>query len=525
MEDLRVRVSVRELEREYNAGNRQPLEDLLRAWRGIKALPPEDPNSFFVLGGFHGEPFEYRDTEDLYWGGYCNHGNVLFPTWHRVYVHKLENALRTIVPTVTMPFWDETSEQSLELGVPSILTDETVKLDGETIPNPLRSFVLPLAMSDNVNQPAQGNVPNLYAKPAGYETERYPRSGLVGTPAARAATEAHNQDYTDPLQNTVLLNDNVTAWLRGYNPTDKDPNPGGNGIYAMYLNCLRAPNYTVFSNSTSAAEWSRDDKHAPQKALEDPHNDIHMSIGGLDTLHVRGLGKKSGEESGQVSGSNGDMGENNTAALDPIFFFHHCNVDRMFWLWQKQTGHTDGIEIIADYPGANSNASQGPTPGYAPDTPLAVDSPLYPFNKDDGSTYVSTDCLNIESQMGYTYGPGSFDDGPGPAAVAPGRSMKKLTVSALDRSLFQGSFVLTAFARVPDADGTKTDYYLGHHSVLSRGNVINCANCLTHLEVVAHFSLDALPADAVDSAEFRVDVRHRGDDLPADMKLKLQVQD
>lgn len=30
-------------------------------------------------------------------------------------------------------------------------------------------------------------------------------------------------------------------------------------------------------------------------------------------------------------GSHGDMGENETAAFDPIFFFHHCNIDRMFW--------------------------------------------------------------------------------------------------------------------------------------------------------------------------------------------------
>ena len=387
MDELRVRVSVRELEREYAAGNKKPLEDLLRAWKGIKELPPDDPNSFFVLGGFHGEPFDYRDTEELYWGGYCNHGNVLFPTWHRVYVYKLENALRTIVPTVTLPFWDQTNEDSLELGVPSILTDETVTLDGETIANPLRSFVLPEAMSDDVNQPEAGNVTNLYAKPAGYETERYPRSGLVGTPEARGASEAHNQNYADHARNTELLNENVTAWLRRYNPTDKNPNPSGDGIFAMYRNCLTAPNYTVFSNTISASAWSKE-HNVVQKALEDPHNDIHLSIGGLDKLHVPGFIKGEQAESGQIAGSNGDMGENNTAALDPIFFFHHCNVDRMFWLWQQQNGHTDEIEIIAGDPGANSNASQGPTPGYDWDTPLTVESPLYPFKKDDGSTYI-----------------------------------------------------------------------------------------------------------------------------------------
>lgn len=33
----------------------------------------------------------------------------------------------------------------------------------------------------------------------------------------------------------------------------------------------------------------------------------------------------------QITGSRGDMGENERASVDPIFFFHHCNIDRMIW--------------------------------------------------------------------------------------------------------------------------------------------------------------------------------------------------
>lgn len=53
----RVRYSVRELQYAYENGNPEPLEKLMTAWAGIKALPPDDPNSFFVIGGYHGEPF------------------------------------------------------------------------------------------------------------------------------------------------------------------------------------------------------------------------------------------------------------------------------------------------------------------------------------------------------------------------------------------------------------------------------------------------------------------------------------
>lgn len=35
-------------------------------------------------------------TDRAYWGGYCHHGNVLFPVWHRAYCFAIEDALRSI---------------------------------------------------------------------------------------------------------------------------------------------------------------------------------------------------------------------------------------------------------------------------------------------------------------------------------------------------------------------------------------------------------------------------------------------
>jgi len=46
-----------------------------------------------------------------------------------------------------------------------------------------------------------------------------------------------------------------------------------------------------------------------------PHNDIHVQIGGL-------------------------MGDPDTAALDPIFWLHHANIDRLWWVWDDAT-HAD----------------------------------------------------------------------------------------------------------------------------------------------------------------------------------------
>ena len=149
----RVRRSITDIQADYDAGNTAELENLMRAWKGIKDLPPDDPDSFFMLGGFHGEPFRGPGAwANVWWGGYCQHGTVLFPTWHRAYLYKLENALRSIpgCASVTLPFWDECCEWSQENGIPGALTWEKFELDGVLIDNPLRSFVLPVAIVDQV---------------------------------------------------------------------------------------------------------------------------------------------------------------------------------------------------------------------------------------------------------------------------------------------------------------------------------------------------------------------------------------
>jgi tyrosinase len=498
-----VRRSLHELQAEYKQGVKKPLEDLVRAWKGIQALAPDDPRSFFRLGGFHGEPFRgagWGFGNNAFWGGYCNHGNVLFPTWHRVYLLKVEEALRSIdgCADVTLPYWDETDEASLAHGVPWALTRPTFELDGEVIPNPLRSFKFPSPVVDNVSTDN-----GLYTKPAGYETVRYPYSGLVGTPDAARLSKEHNARW-DYDQAVELLKHNVVNWLTlktlkihsdGTNPSMPIPA----AVYQQYVDCLRAPNYTVFSNTTSVQQWNELHDGEPAVALEAPHNAIHLAVGGYDVTGVPG---QNGDFS-PIVGANGDMGENDTAGLDPIFYFHHAHIDRLFWLWQKNSGQTDSLEIIAGYPGTNSSDNQGSTPGIPPNTWLDLDTPLNPFMiTEEGATraFTSRDCINIERQLGYTYSPGSLEQ---PSLLEPvgGLSRRVLHVSGVNRAPIKGSFVVAAYATI---DGAK--YLLGLNPVLSRWAVAGCANCQTHLEVKSAFSLRHLSEDTVAAATFEVDV-------------------
>jgi tyrosinase len=494
---LRIRRSLLDIQADYDAGNTAELDNLMRAWHGIKKLPPTDPNSFFVIGGYHGEPFRGAGWGSAaYWGGYCNHGNVLFPTWHRAYLLRVEDALRSIAgcADVTLPFWDETSPDSLQNGIPWALTRKEYPLDGVIIPNPLRSFVFNSPISDHISMDDPG-----YGKPLNYETVRYPLSGLMGT-GDLAKTLAHNAQYPNYDQNVQILNQNVIAWLTSQIVVNGTVIP--TNVAKKYRDCLDAPNYTLFSNTSSAAEWNDLQPTSATKVvpIESPHNSIHLAVGGCE---VPGYNRS------PIDGANGDMGENDTAGLDPIFFFHHCFVDHVFWTWQKRNGHVDRLDIIDGYPGTNSVDGQNPTPGVAPNSWLTMESPLTPFtNPATGRWYTSMECANIETQLGYTYGPGSLDQFAARAAMlaaAPAHAAGPMVhVSGLSRSKMRGSFMVSAFANV---DGKR--YHLGTEAVLSRWHVEGCANCQTHLRVRAAFRLHGL-AVAPDAIEVEVKTR---DDL------------
>jgi hypothetical protein len=102
-------------------------------------------------------------------GGYCQHGNILFPVWHRAYMLAFEDALRTVKPNVTLPFLDETCETARTQGLPWVLTRRKFTFKhGEEIDNPLFSYKLPVAIVDKT----VGAGPS-HSKPVGYETRRY----------------------------------------------------------------------------------------------------------------------------------------------------------------------------------------------------------------------------------------------------------------------------------------------------------------------------------------------------------------
>jgi tyrosinase len=405
----------------------------------------------------------------------------LFPTWHRAYLYKLEKALQSIpgCENVMLPFRDECSGESQDNGIPWALTAEKFELDGVLIDNPLRSFVLPMAIVDQVSQGKDDpNSPN-YSKPKGYETVRYPLSGLVGTPADQQTTKDHNAGFPNYAANVKTLDANIMAWLTLPIPILKDGTTKTGGlVVSKFQDCLDAPNYTLFSNKTSQDAWNAANPSGNVTSLEIPHNFIHLAIGGFDIPVYN---------ASPISGANGDMGENDTAALDPIFYFHHCFIDYAFWIWQRRHGATKSFTIDMQDPGASYANSQPPA-GANPGDQLSMNIPLLPFSQENGTMFTSNDCVDIEEQLGYTYGPGSLDSfvvsTEMPERFTPIEPTKQIRVSGIDRSKISGSFVIAAYAQV---DGMLQ--LVGADAVLSRWNLTGCANCQARLRASSHFQV------------------------------------
>jgi tyrosinase len=383
-------------------------------------------------------------------------------------------------------------------------------LDGLTIQNPLKSFVFNRSIKDFIS----GDNPN-YSKPLGYETVRYPLSGLVGNDAEKTATKAHNAKYPNYARNVDLLNRNVVRWLTTQSIIIDPKNPINANVHQKYLDCLNAPNYMLFSNTSSADQWNVD-HNTKIVPLESPHNNIHLAVGGFDVPKQT--------DYSPIAGANGDMGENDTAGLDPIFYFHHCFVDYVFWRWQKKHGKTNSIDIaLPQYPGTNTVDNQGPTPGMPPNTWLTLDSPLAPFTRGDGRVYTSLDAVDIEKQLGYTFGPGSLDPISQPlvplAKMSTIEPTKAIHVSGLDRSRIRGSFLIAGYATV---NGEKI--YLGSEAILSRWNVRGCVNCQAHLETRAAISLHGLADTALANATYGVEVHTHDGILGAGLPLDAHGQ-
>ena len=120
-------------------------------------------------------------------------------------------------------------------------------------------------------------------------------------------------------------------------------------------------------------------------SLEGLHNTIHNTAGGPN---INGI-------------PAGHMSVLSTAAFDPIFWLHHCNVDRLFALWQTIYPNSYGSSQIA--PATTWTIPKGSTQNAA--------SPLTPFHRNSAGSFWTTNSVREWTVFKYTYPEFADSDG------------------------------------------------------------------------------------------------------------------
>lgn len=219
------------IRKNINCLSSNELHDLREAFAALYRLPESHPNSYARIAGLHGSPAP----------SYCVHSNTGFLTWHRAYLLRLEDALRTIRCGVTLPYWDWSSGNTT--GLPAAFKNPTYQnRSGNTVDNPLY---------------------------------RGPKVASIGGGFTSRRADIDTTTFGD-LATQIQSALNGSSW---------------NSFIAQ---------------------------------LNSAHGAVHGRIGG-------------------------DMGSVPTAGFDPIFYFHHCNVDRLGAIWQaKNPAQIPNAELNMD---------------------------------------------------------------------------------------------------------------------------------------------------------------------------------
>ncbi|GJE90072.1 di-copper centre-containing protein [Phanerochaete sordida] len=360
------------------------------------AIPPAA--HFTEIAGIHGLPFKEwigdlakdqsnfsakdpKDTQPVpsRFGGYCNHGSVVFPTWHRPYVMAVEQAIgniavelaKRITASITdkpdevdawkkaaqalrFPFWDWAAKKVADDGVPPVLTDDKVniKFPGgitKEVENPLAFFpfkTIPDGFEDEVL-----DVKAYFSK--WKRTFRYAKSTPHATSSGTADLNAKIKKKAESIRRHV-------GKLFTFDDDGKPPLV-----------------WDEFSNHTTQSLRTMDFYNCG--SLEGIHDSMHDFIGG-----------------------NGHMSDPDYAGFDPIFFLHHCNVDRLLALWEyvypdyfMGSGYTHSGRT---YPFTQSRG----TYSLVYNAKLTDDSPLPPFRTEDSKYWTSTGTRFLDGKY-YSY--------------------------------------------------------------------------------------------------------------------------
>jgi tyrosinase len=177
-----------------------------------------------------------------------------------------------------------------------------------------------------------------------------------------------NQYQLPPAFAALTLPDNSPNPL--YVNARYGPNGNGNIYVPIPPVSQRCQQATTYTNQYGGGKTGFDHFDSSTGLLEqNPHNLVHGYVGGQST----------------TAGIGGLMGDPGLAALDPIFYLHHGNIDRLWAAW-------------------NASSNNNPTdPTWLNGPTASADRKFYMPNPDGSAWQYTPAMVNTVSQLNYTY--------------------------------------------------------------------------------------------------------------------------
>jgi tyrosinase len=341
-----------------NGGNLAGNSDLLWYAIGVGQMMQRsitDPKSWWYFGAIHGDGPEWGGiatppqvpplpSPDLQGWNQCQHATWYFPPWHRGYLIALENQVREDIvslggpSTWALPYWDYFGQQ-----------------------NPPGQFNIPPAFLEQNFPPAANLPPGVPQNIAGspnplFVAARYGPNGdgVIFIPT-QAAIDAHPQDPNSDFAFGVVTEECVSD--------------------------------TVFTSSFGGGQTGFEHFDSVTGDLENnPHNLVHSYVGGF--------------EGNDQNNEQGLMGDPLMAGLDPVFYLHHANIDRLWAIWNVTLENSNPND---------TNWLFGPTTNGQSDFQMPKDGSWWRFTPGD---------VTDISKLSYTYKDMSAPAGMIPAAQA-----------------------------------------------------------------------------------------------------------
>jgi tyrosinase len=319
---------------------------------------------------------------------------LTFPTWHRPYLALFEQTLASYFPEIIQ----EISAKNHAFGNSLNQASKTWRLpywDWCLYPKIPEEFSL-----KEIYLYQDGDLKKLPNPLQGYKF----KTGPILGPWATTIRQPSNDD--PPVSQPDVVNGKL----------------GSEQLKTLVMQLFPQPLYTItpwyhFSNSN----W--DKVHREQghlTSIEHIHDIIHGDVGG-----------------------SGHMGYTSVAAFDPIFWVHHCQVDRLFALWQAAYPNvyfTDsGISI---YRCPKSWLTVGLDPKIS--NGITKDKDLHPFWDTEKSLVTSATC-QFTKKYNYTY-----PELATPNGISPDKAYEKVS------ALYGGGHWPTFFLREANRAATES---------------------------------------------------------------------